>query len=305
MAFFERLLEASSMSSPISIRANVSKETLLKAYKIAQNFEERYSAYKKESFLTQVNTTAYKEALKCSESDMRLFEQCIELSKRSEGDFDITIGSLSHGAYHFGFENEALPSKQELSEKKKLVDYKNIVLDNGTIFLKKRGVRLDLGGIGKGYVAKLIAEFLLENGATKFLVNVGGEIVSFGKNYTIGIKDPFNPQNEIAYLQTTKEFTAISSSGNYERFIDSRENHHIIDRKSAASATRYSSMTLMQNSKNIDALDAFATALFSKDLSAIAKYAQREAMAIITIDVEGTTTINNLEAIRYKAFNFN
>jgi len=297
MAFFEKALEAKVMSTHIIIRANVSKNVLFEAYKIATDFENRYSAYKKESHLSKINMTAAKTKVTCSDEDIKIFQRCLEASQKSDGEFDISIGALSHGAYHFGFTNQKIPTNEELEKQKKLVNFKDIRLEETTIHFAKQGMRLDLGGIGKGYVAKLIAKFLQTSGATKALIDVGGEIVCFGKNYTIAIKDPFAEGN-LAYITTSKEPISISTSGDYERFIDSRENNHILNKKSARSSNLYSSMTLLQNGFEIDILDAYATAMFNKDTEYVKNFAKKEKFAAITIDKDSNMTFYNTKSLQ-------
>jgi len=300
MALFEKALEASVMSTHILIRANVSKSVLFEAYKIATDFEERYSAYKKESFLSEINAKAHQENVKCQPRDIELFERCHEASLLSEGEFDITIGSLSHGAYHFGFSNQKVATEKELQVKKEFVNFKLIRLDKESIAFKKKGVRLDLGGIGKGYVAKLIASYLKDRGATKLLVDVGGEIISLGKSYTIGIKNPFKDEN-IAYIKTSKEPMSISTSGDYERFIDSPEHNHILNKESAKSSNKYSSMTVLQNGFEIDILDAYATAMFNKDRDYIREFSKKMAMATIIIDKDSNMILNNTKELKFNS----
>ena len=139
MAFFEKALEGKVMSTHILIRANISKQILYEAYAIARDFESRYSAYKEESFLSQVNRNAGKKPLPCTKDDRELFQRCIEASRLSEGKFDITIGALSHGAYHFGFNDQKVATPQEVGRKKSLVNYKMIHLDEKGIYLEKAG----------------------------------------------------------------------------------------------------------------------------------------------------------------------
>ena len=294
MAFFEKALEAKVMSTTILIRANVSKSVLLEAYKIAMDFEERYSAYKKESFLSRINTLASKGRVKCSSEDMELFKACKEASILTDGAFDISMGALSHGAYHFGFSNQKIASKESLKKQKKLVDYESIELEDDYIFLKKEGMRLDLGGIGKGYVAKLIVKFLQQSGASKVLVDVGGEIACFGKSYRVAIKDPFSDAN-IVYIKTSKEPICISTSGDYERFIDTPQTNHILNKESGQSSNFYSSMTLLQNGFDIDRLDAFATALFNRDEQYIREFSKANKLATIVIDKNSNIVLNSVK----------
>ncbi|PTB83715.1 hypothetical protein C9926_01465 [Sulfurovum lithotrophicum] len=302
MALFEKALEASVMSTHLLIRANVSKNILLQAHKIATDFESRYSAYKEDSFLNTINQNAGKLSLPCTQEDYDLFHASIKASKQTNGLFDISIGALSHGAYHFGFKNEKKASKKRLETQKKLVNYQDITLTPESIMLKKEGMRLDLGGIGKGYVAKLIAQFLAKKGATKILVDVGGEIVTRGKSYTIALKDPFNEGN-IATIKTSTEDISISTSGSYERFID-KENHHIIHTSAGISSKYYSSMTILQNGWNIDYLDAYATALFNQSPENNISLAKKLNIAMINIDNQALTSLFQIEKLNLTAITF-
>lgn len=302
MALFEKALKAKVMSTHLLIRANVSKKILYQAYKIATDFESRYSAYKEDSFLNTINLNAGKSPVSYTPEDYALFQTAQKASEQTHGYFDITIGALSHGAYHFGFANETKASQKNIEAFKALVDYKNILLTPESIYLKKAHMRLDLGGIGKGYVAKQIALFLEKKGATKLIVDVGGEIVTRGKSYTIALSDPFHEGN-IAYIKTSKEDMSISTSGSYERFID-KENHHILDHKKGLSNNHYSSMTILQNGWNIDLLDAYATALFNQELSQSTRMADMLNIAMITIDTDANLTTHKTENLNLKAIEF-
>jgi thiamine biosynthesis lipoprotein len=289
MAFFEKALEASVMSTHLLIRANVSKKVLYQAHKIATDFESRYSAYRENSFLNTINNNAGISSIPCTYADYTLFHTAIQASLATNGLFDISIGALSHGAYHFGFSNEKKASKKALLKQNKLVNYRDIELSKNHIFLKKKGMRLDLGGIGKGYVAKQIALFLAQNGATKILVDVGGEIITRGKSYTIAIKDPF-AKGDIAYLKTSKTDMSISTSGNYERFIDD-ETNHILHSEQGISSAIYSSMTILKNTWEIDYLDAYATALFNQAPSTLQEISDTLHISLLTIDTQAMTSL--------------
>ena len=302
MALFEKALEAKVMSTHLLIRANVSKNILLQAHKIATDFESRYSAYKDNSFLNTINQNAGKTSTPCTPQDYALFSASIKASEQTQGLFDISIGALSHGAYHFGFDNEQKASQKTVETQKSLVNYKDIELSHESIMLKKKGMRLDLGGIGKGYVAKQIALFLASKGASKILVDVGGEIVTRGKSYTIAIKDPFNEGN-MGYIKTSKADLSISTSGSYERFID-KENHHILNTSQGISPHHYSSMTIVQNGWNIDMLDAYATALFNQAPEKNITLAKALNIAMITTDTHAITSLFQTDKLHLKSITF-
>ena len=302
MALFEKILEAKVMSTSLRIRANVSKSVLLQAYKIATAFETRYSAYKSDSFLNTINQNAGKVSTSCTTEDIHLFHTAIEASKDTHGLFDITIGALSHGAYHYGFSNEILASSLTIQKQKKLVNYQNITIKDNTIMLEKKGMRLDLGGIGKGYVAKQIALFLANSGASKLLVDVGGEIVTRGKSYTIAVKNPFSEGN-IAYIKTSKADMSISTSGDYLRYIDD-ENHHILNCKEGTSPHYYSSMSILQNGWNIDLLDAYATACFNLTLDEIHNMKENLGISLLIIHKDATISLLNHDILDLHSITF-
>ncbi|MDQ7084182.1 MAG: FAD:protein FMN transferase [Sulfurovum sp.] len=302
MALFEKALEAKVMSTHLLIRANVSKTILYQAHKIATDFESRYTAYQEHSFLNQINQNAGIKPIPCTAEDTAFFEICLNASKHTKGLFDISIGALSHGVYHFGFSNQSLPSASMLCSQKRLVNAKDILLVNDSIFLKHKGMRIDVGGIGKGYVAKQISLFLAQKGATKILVDLGGEIITRGKSYTISIQDPFSKGN-IAYLKTSTQDMSISTSGNYARFID-EQNHHILDSSKGTSPSYYSSMTLLQNGWKIDYLDAYATALFNQAPSTLEEISQNLNISLITINTQAMVSLYHLKDLEIEGLKF-
>lgn len=302
MALFEKALEAKVMSTHLLIRANVSQNILFQAHEIATDFESRYSAYKEDSFLNIINNNAGKKPVSCTPEDYTLFQTSLQASKQTDGSFDISIGALSHGVYHYGFANEIKASWKMIDAYKALVNYKNILLTPDSIYLTKAHMRLDLGGIGKGYVAKQIALFLESKGATKILVDVGGEIVTRGKSYIIALKDPFNEGN-MAIITTSTEDMSISTSGSYERFID-KENHHILNTSAGTSSHYYSSMTILQNGWNIDYLDAYATALFNQTPEKNITLAQKLDIAMITTDNQALTSLYQTEKLHLNSIIF-
>ena len=303
MFWFDKALEASVMSTHLLIRANLPKTKLLHAHKIAVAFEERYSAYKESSFLNTINQQAGKAPVSITPKDYTLFKQCIDASELTQGIFDISIGALSHGAYHFGFSNQTLANTETIQKQKSLVNYRDIVLTKSSIYLKKKGMRLDLGGIGKGYVAREIAQYLASEDASRILVDVGGEIVTRGKAYTIAIQDPFSPKHRVL-IKTSKADTSISTSGDYERFIGSPEHNHILDKERGTSSSYYSSMTLMQNSWNIASLDAYATALFNQAPQALSTFARENELSVLAIDKQNQIIEENIGNIVLKSLQF-
>lgn len=301
MGFFENGLKTTLMTTELVIEANVSKKILFEGLDIAKEFEAKYSAYKTTSLLGKINKASGKTPIRCSSKELEIFQKALAIAKRSNGAFDPTIGVLTQGLYGFGTKREKIPSSSELSNAKKLVDYNYVEIKNNEIFLTHEGMRLDLGGIGKGYVADKILEYLHSQGATKALVSVGGEIATLGKNYNIALRNPFGNGN-IAVIKTKKEALSISTSGDYERFIDSKENHHILDRNSAKSNHFYSSVTVIKNGIDVTTLDGVATVVFNADKTKLKEMAEKFNVAIVAITTNKEVLFENFSNINIESF---
>lgn len=300
---FEKALKATVMSTELFIKARASKALLLEAYEIAKKIEEKFSAYKKESLINKINENAGVAPVACDDETLFLIKEALKIAKITDGKFDPTIGALSQGAYGFGTKNPKIPLEKDLKKDKNLVNFKEIEIEGKSVFLKKKGMRLDLGGIGKGYAAEKIINFFIDKKASFALVSVGGEICCYGKEYKIGIKNPFKEGN-IATITTTKNPTTITTSGDYERYIDSIKYHHILDSKSGVSNNFYSSMTLIKDGFFGSELDAFATAIFNTKPQELEKISKEQEMATIAITPDKEILFLNKEENFYKKIDF-
>jgi len=300
MSFFRHGLKAKVMSTELIMEANVSKKILFEALDRVHEFEDTYSAYKESSLLSKINKNAGIKAVFCNEYEIELFQRALEMAEISQGVFDPTIGVLTQGTYGFGKLEAKVPSQRELQEVKELVNYHDLSVSSDEVYLKKKGMRLDLGGIGKGYIAQKITNYLQERGATKVLVNVGGEICTIGKEYNIAIQDPYSAQN-IAVIKTKSSALCISTSGDYERFIGSKQNHHILDNKTAVQNHYYSSITIIQNGEDATLLDAVATMVFNTPPEHLCKLATKYKIAIIAIVEDGELIFENFKSLEIRA----
>ena len=300
MAFFENGLRAKVMSTELIIEADLSKKILFEALDIVKEFEAKFSAYKEESLLSRVNANAGISEVACSPDERELFAKALEMAKISEGLFEPTIGVLTQGTYGFGKSTQKIPSKKELQKAKELVNFQDFIVNEESVYLKKKGMRLDFGGIGKGFIAEKLIAFLQSRGAKKALVNAGGEICTFGKNYNIAIKNPYTDEN-IALIKTSKTPLTLSTSGDYERFIGSKENHHILDRKTASQNHYYSSVTLLKDGTEGTLLDGVATIVFNAPKEELRVLAKKYNIAIIAIEEEGSLLFENFKSLDIKA----
>lgn len=189
----------------------------------------------------------------------RLIKQSLELSMATGGAFDITVGGLMK---LWGFKDEAMhiPAIDSLKEVKSNAGWENLSLVNDTVIRKKRELKIDLGGIAKGYAVDKAWEVLEGMGIQSFLINAGGEIRCKGEGWTAGVQDPSDPG--LVKLVIAPKDKAIATSGDYQNYfeVDGTRYCHIFDPVSGFPAKKVASVTVLAN--DVATADALATALF-------------------------------------------
>ena len=194
--------------------------------------DEAMSTYKPTSEISLVNARAADAPMAIGEELFGLVERSLELSAASGGAFDITYDSVG---YLYDFRARQRPTDSEIAEHLDAVDYRHVVLDRErhTIFFKTRGVRINLGGIAKGYVVERAAAMLRARGVEHALLNAGGDTRVIGDRrgqpWIVGIRHPRVADEVVTRLPLIDE--AISTSGDYERYFEEngRRYHHIIN----------------------------------------------------------------------------
>ncbi|MGZ8559604.1 MAG: FAD:protein FMN transferase [Chitinophagaceae bacterium] len=199
--------------------------------------------------------------------DKEVFD-IIQRSKRissiTQGAFDISYGSVDKKLWNFDKNMTTLPDAATAKKLIRLINYRNIILDEGncTVFLKEKGMRIGFGGIGKGYAAERAKDILKQKGVKSGIVNAAGDLTAWGhqpngREWTIGIADPDATHHPFSYLSITN--SAIATSGNYEKYvmIDGKKYSHTIDPKTGLPVTGIKSVTII--SPNAEIADAMAT----------------------------------------------
>lgn len=207
------------------------------------SYENRLSMYIADSEISKINDNAGVSAVKVSDHTFSLIKRALGYCEMSGGLFDITIAPVTK-AWGVNSDNPRVPSQGELDELKKLINYKDILLDDAaqTIMLKNKGQAIDLGAVAKGEACNVVRDLYKNEGISTGLLSIGGNIMVIGekpngKDFVIGVRDPRGTQNDA--LGTVKlTNTTLSTSGDYERFFekDGKYYHHIMDPKTAAPA---------------------------------------------------------------------
>jgi FAD:protein FMN transferase len=194
--------------------------------------DDAMSTYKPDSEISRVNSHAAEAPMIISAELFGLVERSLELSKMSDGAFDITYDSVG---YLYDFRARQRPTDRQIDERIDAVDYRHVVLDRArsTIFFKANGVRINLGGIAKGYVVERAAAMLRASGVEHALLNAGGDTRVIGDRrgqpWIVGIRHPRVADEVVTRLPLVDE--AISTSGDYERYFEENGHryHHIIN----------------------------------------------------------------------------
>ena len=196
-----------------------------------------------------------------------LVKRSLDIYKKTDGLFDITIYPLME-LWGFPTKNYRVPSEKEIEEKLKLVGSDKIDFNEETrkISFKNKGMEIDFGGIGKGYITDELVKILTDEKVESAIINLGGNVFGFRKKpdgslWNIAIRDPNEPDKYMAAIRL--EDSAVITSGGYERYFE--ENgiiyHHILDpRTGKPSDSGLKSVSII--SKDGTLADALSTSLF-------------------------------------------
>ncbi len=170
-----------------------------------------------------------------------------EVSRKYDGAFDITVEPLVE-LWGFYSKSYCIPKAEQIKDALTKVGYQHLRMDNTKLEKDDVGVKIDLGGIAKGYALGQAAKVLKAQGVTSALIDIGGDIYALGKKgarlWKVGIKDPRH-DGILGYVQV--QDTAVVGSGDYERFFikDGKRYHHIFNPKTGYPAQGAVSVTLI------------------------------------------------------------
>ncbi|QXM05764.1 FAD:protein FMN transferase [Crassaminicella indica] len=243
------------------------KKVIKECFKRISEIEKKMSVNIKDSEINNINKNAGKEFVKVSAETSKVLNKALKYGEISNGAFDLTVGKFVK-LWGIGTYNERIPSKSEIDDALKYVDYKLLKKDEKNGYkLDKEGMRIDLGGIAKGYAADEAYRILKSNGIENAVINLGGNIFTLGTRpdgeiWKIGIQDPFEPTGTYMGIVQFSD-KAIVTSGNYERFFikNNKRYHHIIDPKTGYPSENGIISTTIITNHSIDA-DALSTSVY-------------------------------------------
>lgn len=228
-----------------------------------RRIDAEMSTYRPDSEISAVNAGAAEAAIPVSDEIFGLLQRALSLSAASGGAFDITYDSVG---YLYDFRKRIAPDQAAIDARLGSVDYRHVVLDEAShsVRFTRDGVRINLGGIAKGYAVERAAALLRSAGVEHALLNAGGDTRVLGDRrgqpWIVGIRHPRLDDAIVTRIPLVDE--AISTSGDYERFFeaDGRRYHHIIDPSTGEPTVGVLSVTVI--GPDATETDGLSTTLF-------------------------------------------
>ncbi len=277
----------------VAQNSEIAEKAASDAFAQMEKVDSLMSDFKDNSDIGIVNREAFQKEVKVSDDTFEVIKRSVEFSKLTDGAFDITVGPLV-ALFRKEKETHIPPTKEEIENAKAKTGYEKLILDdkNKTVRFTVEGMKLDLGGIAKGYGVDIATEAVKKDGALGALVDIGGNIRCFGtpaqgkKTWLVGIQDPNLAENKDEGLISTLKITdeSVSTSGNYQQFvmINGKRQSHIINRKTGTGAEGLSSVTIItDNATDADALSTAVTVIGTeKGMALIESLPNTEAILI-------------------------
>jgi thiamine biosynthesis lipoprotein len=241
------------MGTEVSVRlwhedAKTGQNLVEEVFAEAHRIDLLMSTYKENSRITDINRRAASGPVVAGEELFQLIQRSLEVSELTNGAFDITYDSVGQ---HYDFHKQQRPDAATVETERTLIDYRLVRLDpaSGTVAFSAQGVRINLGGIAKGYVVERGVALLRAAGVQNAVVTAGGDSRLLGDRHgqpwMVGIRDPRKDGNVAMTVPLQDE--AISTSGDYERYFDEDgvRYHHIISPSTGNPASGVHSATVI------------------------------------------------------------
>lgn len=252
---------------------DVSADVLDSAETLLKELEYLWSVTDEQSEIYAVNH-ADGQSVTVSDRTAELLRFALEMSKKTDGDLDITIYPLLT-AWGFTTDSKQVPTDEQIAQLMQYVGFDKVSLYGNTVTLLP-GMKIDLGAVGKGYACDLVTEDLKSKGVTSALVSLGGNISLIGSkpdgsDWKISVEHPEN-RDSLGLLSLSD--VSVVTSGAYERYFEDENGKrygHILDPSTGKPAeSGLTSVTVVGKESKV--CDALATAFFVMGLSAAEEY---------------------------------
>lgn len=261
------------------------------------------SEWSPSSAVSRVNDAAGTAPIQVPAELIEVLEVADRVAHATGGAFDASWAPLAE-IWRLDAPGFRLPTPELIEATRQLVDYRDVVIDASkrSVLLRRRGMKLGLGGIAKAYIAQRAADFALANGARDVLIDAGGDLVARGRNrhrpWTVGIRAPWSPRDLLAAVELQDE--TVATSGDYEHFlqIDGRRYHHLLDPRTGWPAFKCRSATVVAGNGAL--ADALGTALFVLGADGLEIVSASGGAAALVVCEDGAARISAGAAERFK-----
>lgn len=260
------------------------------AEEVLRTIESRLSTHIDRSELSAINSAPAGQLVPFSPETVKLLKRSRELTELTDGAFDPTAAPVFK-LWSEASEKGRPPTAEDIHIARELSTWDDFELFPGEsdgVMKRRELAQLDLGGVAKGYAIDRAVEAMQNSGCAGGLVSVGGDLRFFGrrpggKEWTVGIQDPFDPESDEPMLRIRLTAAAVCTSGNYRRYseLNGQRYSHIIDPRTGRPADAAPSVTVVAN----DALtaDAWATALSVLGPSGLSLIERRESVEALVV----------------------
>uniref|UniRef100_UPI003217B638 FAD:protein FMN transferase n=1 Tax=uncultured Draconibacterium sp. TaxID=1573823 RepID=UPI003217B638 len=266
---FKRTLKLMGSRFDITVVANNESEAnqfIYLAVAEISRIEKLISSWDANSETSKINANAGIKPVRISPELFHLIERAIGISKLTDGAFDISYASMDK-IWKFDGSMTKMPSEETIKASVARVGFNNIELDKNasSVFLKKVGMKIGFGAIGKGYAADKAKALLMKDGVSAGIINASGDMNTWGKQpdgeyWKVAITNPMNKNKAFALLPLKEG--AVVTSGNYEKYVNfnGKRYTHIIDPRTGYPASGIISVTVF--APQAELADALATSIF-------------------------------------------
>ncbi|WP_420399922.1 FAD:protein FMN transferase [Flagellimonas sp.] len=232
-----------------------------------QRIEDLLSEFKGDSIISNINTKAYETPVHVNPEVMELLKRCQQISRLSQGYFDISVGPLKK-LYRFRNAEFTLPGKKDVQRVKNRVGYNKIQLDedSNAVRLKQENMHLSVAAIGKGYAADRVKEIWKGHQLPGGYIDASGDLTAFGTDengqaWKIGIANPDDRDQILFHIPLNN--ASLATSGDYEQHFMYKgvRYSHNINPKTGLPVTGVKSVSIFSPSAELS--DALATAVYA------------------------------------------
>jgi thiamine biosynthesis lipoprotein len=214
--------------------------------------DDLLTVWRDESDVQRLNAAAGDHPVAVAPEVREILQLAREASELTGGKFDVTFGALADLWKFDHDQDNRIPDAIEIGRRLHLIDFRRVQVDDrsGTAFILRKGMRVHLGGIGKGYAVDRAVDILRRRGLNDFLIQAGGDLYAGGMHgerpWRLGIRDPRGPADR-SFAAIDLSNGTFSTSGDYERFFiaGGRRYHHILDPATGEPARGCRSVTLV------------------------------------------------------------